>query len=67
MSLHLQPRHIQDDHNAKYLEPHWGYFERVRPCVNDNGTCEYLDAVYWMHDVSMYNDFPPLLVKQWIC
>jgi hypothetical protein len=49
--------HIQDEHGAKYLEPHWGYFERVKPCVNDNSTCEYLDVVYHMHDVSMLYTF----------
>lgn len=49
--------HIQDEHGAKYLEPHWGYFSRVKPCVNDNGTCEYLDVVYHMHDVSMLYTF----------
>ncbi|KFY17909.1 hypothetical protein V492_00289, partial [Pseudogymnoascus sp. VKM F-4246] len=46
-------RHIQDESLAKYLEPHFGYPSRSRPCVNDPGSCEYLDNVYWMHDVSM--------------
>ena len=23
------------------------------PCKSGKGTCEYLDAVYWMHDVSI--------------
>ena len=27
--------------------------DRLVPCKNDRGTCEYLDAVYWMHDVSI--------------
>lgn len=49
--------HIQDEHGAKSLEPHWGYVERVKPCVNDNGTCAYLDLVYHMHDVSMLYTF----------
>lgn len=49
--------HIQDEHSAKYLEPHWGYFGRVRPCINDNGTCQYLDVVYHMHDLSMLYTF----------
>lgn len=49
--------HIQDEQGAKYLEPHWGYSKRVKPCVNDNGTCQYLDAVYHMHDVSMLYTF----------
>ncbi|KFY74057.1 hypothetical protein V499_05908 [Pseudogymnoascus sp. VKM F-103] len=46
-------RHIQDESLAKYLEPHFGYPSRTRPCVNDPGSCDYLDNVYWMHDVSM--------------
>lgn len=46
-------RHIQDESMAEYLEPHFGYPSRTRPCVNDPGSCEYLDNVYWMHDVSM--------------
>lgn len=57
MGTLLLARHIQDEHNAKYLEPHWGYFGRVLPCVVDKGSCEYLDAVYWMHDVSMLYTF----------
>ncbi|KAF7503423.1 hypothetical protein GJ744_003753 [Endocarpon pusillum] len=35
------------------LQTHWGYPDRVIPYVNDPGTCEYLDAVYQMHDLSM--------------
>jgi NAD(P)H-flavin reductase len=35
------------------MQPHWGYATRILPCTNDKGSCEYLDAVYWMHDVSM--------------
>ena len=46
-------RHIQDESLAKYLEPHFGYPSRSRPCINDPGSCDYLDNVYWMHDVSM--------------
>lgn len=49
--------HIQDEHGAKSLEPHWGYSSRVIPCVNDNGTCEYLSVVYHSHDVSMLYTF----------
>lgn len=49
--------HIQDHDSAKGLEPHWGYADRVVPCVNDQGTCEYLDAVYHMHDLSMLYTF----------
>ncbi|TID21617.1 ferric reductase like transmembrane component [Venturia nashicola] len=49
--------HIQDEHGAKTLEPHWGYVNRVKPCVNDKGTCAYLDLVYHMHDVSMLYTF----------
>ncbi|RYP22110.1 hypothetical protein DL765_001869 [Monosporascus sp. GIB2] len=51
---HLQhARHIQDPSTAKSLEPHWGYAERVVPCMNDPGSCEYLDAVYGAHDLGM--------------
>lgn len=52
---HLSPRaHIQDFHSSNTTrEPHWGYAVRILPCTNDPGTCEYLDAVYCMHDVSM--------------
>lgn len=52
------PRHIQE-HDAENttLEPHWRYPSRVVPCTNDGGTCEYLKAVYWIHDVSMLYTF----------
>jgi hypothetical protein len=55
---HLQERaHIQDHSSAKVLQGHWGYPDRVLPCTNDAGSCEYLDGVYWMHDVSMLFTF----------
>lgn len=57
MSQSQHVRHIQDFHHAGSLQPHWGYPGRVLPCTNDAGTCEYLDAVYWMHDVSMLYTF----------
>lgn len=50
---YVERSHIQDPDAAESEVPHWGYASRVMPCVNDPGTCEYLDAVYWMHDVSM--------------
>lgn len=51
-------RHIQDHNEANTtLVKYWGYAERVLPCTKDVGTCEYLDAVYWMHDVSMLYTF----------
>ncbi|PGH11504.1 hypothetical protein AJ79_04879 [Helicocarpus griseus UAMH5409] len=50
-------RHIQDHDAAESSVPHWGYPSRVVPCVNDPGSCAYLDAVYWMHDVSMLYTF----------
>ncbi|KAK3670897.1 hypothetical protein LTR78_009175 [Recurvomyces mirabilis] len=54
----ISPRHIQDHGEANTtLELHWGYPSRVLPCMKDRGTCEYLDAVYWMHDVSMLYTF----------
>lgn len=53
----MQRRHIQDESSAQALEHHWGYADRVVPCTNDAGTCEYLDAVYWMMDMSMLYTF----------
>ena len=53
----LQARHIQDhDADNEYI-PYWGYASRVVPCENDAGSCEYLEAVYWMHEVSMLYTF----------
>ncbi|KAI0205320.1 ferric reductase like transmembrane component-domain-containing protein [Astrocystis sublimbata] len=49
----LASRHIQNESEADYLEPHWGYADRVRPCTNDAGSCAYLDQVYQSHDLSM--------------
>ncbi|KAJ9642588.1 hypothetical protein H2201_006309 [Coniosporium apollinis] len=49
--------HIQNFSDAATLEPHWGYAFRVVPCTNDAGSCEYLDSVYWSHDVSMLYSF----------
>ncbi|KAI9635137.1 ferric reductase like transmembrane component-domain-containing protein [Dioszegia hungarica] len=49
----ISPRHIQDFNDAAGLEPHWGYADRVIPCTSDAGSCEYLDIVYWAHDVGM--------------
>lgn len=53
----MERRHIQNDSDASQLIPHWGYADRVYPCTSDTGTCEYLDAIYWMHDVSMLYTF----------
>ncbi|KAB2580996.1 FAD-binding 8 [Lasiodiplodia theobromae] len=53
----MERRHIQDESSAQALEHHWGYADRVVPCTNDAGTCEYLDAVYWMMDMSMLYTF----------
>lgn len=47
-------QHIQDHDTAETLEPHWGYADRVLPCVVDSGSCEYLDEVYGAHDIGMY-------------
>ncbi|KAI0403996.1 ferric reductase like transmembrane component-domain-containing protein [Xylaria palmicola] len=49
----LTSRHIQNESEAESLEPHWGYFSRVRPCTNDAGSCAYLDQVYHSHDLSI--------------
>ncbi|KAL8393919.1 hypothetical protein RB595_003614 [Gaeumannomyces hyphopodioides] len=53
MAAPLAARHIQDFSNASNLEPHWGYADRVMPCVSDPGSCEYLDLVYGAHDRGM--------------
>lgn len=53
----MERRHIQDHNSAQSLEHHWGYADRVVPCQVDSGSCEYLDAVYWMMDVSMLYTF----------
>lgn len=57
MSFSIQPRHIQEADSNSTLVPHWGYASRVLPCTNDVGSCEYLDAIYWMHDTSMLYTF----------
>lgn len=50
----LVPRqHIQDHDAAESVRHHWGYADRVVPCVNDPGSCTYLDVVYDAHDVGM--------------
>ncbi|KAJ8126855.1 hypothetical protein O1611_g6782 [Lasiodiplodia mahajangana] len=49
----VAPRHIQNISDADYLESHWGYYSRARPCTNDAGSCEYLDQVYQSHDLSI--------------
>lgn len=46
--------HIQNFSEASAVEPHWGYAERVVPCTNDKGSCDYLDVVYHSHDVGIY-------------
>lgn len=49
----LGARHIQNMSEAESVEPHWGYADRMVPCTNDKGSCEYLDLVYYAHDVGM--------------
>ncbi|KAL2843746.1 ferric reductase like transmembrane component-domain-containing protein [Aspergillus pseudoustus] len=51
------PRHIQDFSVDSELEYHWGYASRQVPCLNDAGSCEYLDAVYHEHDLGMMYTF----------
>lgn len=54
----LSPRqHIQNHSEGANEIYYWGYATRVVPCTNDKGSCEYLDAVYWMHTVSMLYTF----------
>lgn len=51
---HLDARHIQDHDVANTtMVPYWGYAERVVPCTNDPGSCEYLEAVYSAHQIGM--------------
>jgi predicted ferric reductase len=53
MASKVSRAHIQNFTDASGLEPHWGYADRVVPCTNDAGSCEYLDVVYGSHDVGM--------------
>lgn len=54
----IESRHIQDHGGANTTEVHyWAYPDRVLPCTSGKGTCEYLDAVYWMHTTSMLYTF----------
>lgn len=56
--MEVLARHIQDHNEANTtLERYWGYASRVLPCTRDAGTCEYLDAVYGMHETSMLYTF----------
>jgi predicted ferric reductase len=50
----LSARHIQDHANASSMVPYWGYADRVMPCTNDIGSCQYLEAVYNAHYLGMY-------------
>jgi ferric-chelate reductase len=40
--LSVIQRYIQEASNTSLLEPHWGYVNRILPCTNDIGSCEYL-------------------------
>ncbi|KAF7905351.1 uncharacterized protein EAF01_005872 [Botrytis porri] len=53
----IEARHIQMADDTSTMEPHWGYLARVLPCTNDATSCEYLDAVYHIHDISMLYTF----------
>lgn len=56
--MDLVTRHIQDHGQANTTtKKYWGYAERILPCTNDAGSCEYLDAVYGMHETSMLYTF----------
>jgi predicted ferric reductase len=50
----LTRRHISIASNETTNVPHWGYADRVTPCLNDAGSCKYLDIVYAAHDLGMY-------------
>jgi len=57
-TIEVHPRHIQDHNQANATkEHHWAYASRILPCTSGEGTCAYLDGVYWMHDVSMLYTF----------
>lgn len=55
-SAALGARHIQDG-KGLYTLKYWGYAERQMPCTKDKGSCEYLDAVYGAHVLSMVYTF----------
>lgn len=46
----LMKRHIQDHSLNATTQNHWGYAERQMPCLNDPGSCDYLDEAYAAHD-----------------
>ncbi|EEH46286.2 uncharacterized protein PADG_08719 [Paracoccidioides brasiliensis Pb18] len=50
----VERRHIQGQESKI---PHWGYSSRLLPCTKDPESCSYLDAVYWMQDLSMLYTF----------
>jgi len=51
---HAIPRiMIQDFTNATGLVYYWGYGNRILPCKNDAGSCEYLEAIYHGHQLSV--------------
>jgi predicted ferric reductase len=54
MASNMLPRHIQDFTTASRTVYYWGYADRIVPCTNDPGSCEYLDAVYHGHVLGMY-------------
>lgn len=47
--------HIQNftGANASNIQQHWGYADRIVPCTNDAGSCEYLDVAYHSHDLGI--------------
>jgi predicted ferric reductase len=49
----MEARHIQDFSHGGNVTHHWGYADRLVPCTNDAGSCEYLDEVYGAHDIGM--------------
>lgn len=49
----IEPRHIQNFSEGGNVTHHWGYADRQVPCMNDPGSCEYLDEVYGAHDRGM--------------
>lgn len=55
--MDLYARHIQDHDSDNTYVTYWGYPSRVLPCENDQGSCDYLEGMYWMHKVSMLYTF----------
>jgi hypothetical protein len=45
--------HQTQDITKGGLVDYWGYAVRVLPCANDEGTCEYFEAIYTGHETGI--------------